>query len=140
MSLEANKNLVARMTKTLLMGDLSQLEEFFAPDVRFHNTLRPNPDEGIETARKSLSGFRTAFPDMAVTILEQYAEGDRVVTIFELSGTMTGEWLGKPASHRSFRIKCASVSRVADGKIVEHWNYDDNFGMLFQLGRITLTP
>ena len=84
-----------------------------------------------------------AFPDFHVTIEDQLAEGDKVVTRFTARGTHHGVWqsplgsiepTGKQFVHEGIRI-----FRVADGRLVETWGGADTLHQLQQLGVIPLT-
>jgi predicted ester cyclase len=56
------------------------------------------------------------------------AEDDRVVERATVRATMARDYAGMPASGRT------AVTRVVDGKIVEHWTVGDQPAMLVQLG------
>jgi predicted ester cyclase len=75
------------------------------------------------------------FPDFKQEIVELLAEGDRVVMRFRASGSHTGAPLmGMPPSGRKFEIGGISIFRVVNGKIVEHWAFEDQLGLLQQVG------
>ena len=79
--------------------------------------------------------YRNAFPDIKLTIEEQIAEGDKVVTRTSGTGTHRGELFGTtPTGNRVSRVTGICVTRVANGKVVEdNWVYDA-LGMMRQLG------
>jgi predicted ester cyclase len=52
------------------------------------------------------------------------------------SGTMTGDFMGMPASGKSATWEETHMARFADGKLAEHWAVIDQLGMLTQLGFI----
>lgn len=59
---------------------------------------------GLEGLKDVLRGMRAAFPDLHFFVEEQIAEGDKVLTRFEWTGTHRGEFLGVPATGRSVRV------------------------------------
>jgi steroid delta-isomerase-like uncharacterized protein len=63
-------------------------------------------------------------------------EGDLVVVRETLSGTQESEYMGMPASGKSFSTNGVFVFRVADGKIAEFWGLADGLSMMQQLGAI----
>jgi predicted ester cyclase len=52
------------------------------------------------------------------------------------SGTMTGDFMGMPASSKSASWEEMHWVRFAAGKMAEHWSVTDRLGMLEQLGFI----
>ena len=49
-------------------------------------------------------------------------------------GTMQGEFAGMPPSGKQAIWDAVHITRVRDGKLVEHWVVQDQLGMLQQLG------
>ena len=86
--------------------------------------------------RQQFDGFRRAFPDFRATILDQIAEGDKVVTRKVFHGTHEGELMGIPPTGREVEIQVIDIVRLADGRIVEHRNVVDRLGLLQQLGAL----
>jgi predicted ester cyclase len=94
----------------------------------------PGIAPGSEGVRQQFDGFRAAFPDFRATILDQIEEGDKVVTRKVFTGTHLGPMQGIPPTGRKVEILVIDIVRVADGRIVEHWNCVDRLGLLAQLG------
>jgi hypothetical protein len=63
--------------------------------------------------------LREVSPDLRVTIDDQIAEGDKIVTRWTASGTVQEEF--RPADISSERVRASGIdiARVASGKIVE---------------------
>jgi predicted ester cyclase len=74
---------------------------------------------------------------MKITIEDQIAEGDKVVTRVTLRGTHQGETVefGLPTG-RQIEGGCITISRIEGGKIVEDWDSYDNLTTLQQLGLV----
>jgi predicted ester cyclase len=79
------------------------------------------------------AGMREAFPDLQVTIEEQRAEGDRVLTRFRTRGTHQGELWGIPPTGKEVQITNMSMCRIEGGKMAEEWPAPDRLGMMQQL-------
>ena len=62
------------------------------------------------------------------------AEADKVVVRWTNSGTNIGEFLGIPATHRSFSIAGIDIYRLSGGKLAEHWHVVDMLAHMQQLG------
>jgi steroid delta-isomerase-like uncharacterized protein len=95
----------------------------------------PHTREGL----KQLMGqYLRAFPDVRITVEDQLAEGDRVVTRWTGHGTQTGELMDLPPSGKTAEVPGVQIDRLAGGKIVESWTLFDQLGMLRQLGAIPM--
>ena len=90
--------------------------------------------------RRVVGEFRTAFPDVHVTVDDQIAEGDIVVTRWTAAGTHRGP-LGEVAPTRK-RVKFSGISimRFDNVRLIEEWELADQLGLLRQVGAITDSP
>jgi steroid delta-isomerase-like uncharacterized protein len=77
-----------------------------------------------------------AFADQLHTVHDQIADGDRVIERWTMTATHAGEFMGIPATGRRVTLTGIDISRVEDGRIVEHWTECDMLGLLEQLGAI----
>ena len=77
-----------------------------------------------------------AFPDARVTVEDQVAEGDKVVSRWTATGTHTGDLMGIPPTERRIEISGITINRFSGGKIAEDWYQSDDLGMMQQLGVI----
>jgi predicted ester cyclase len=77
--------------------------------------------------------LRPALPDMKVEIHDQIAEGDKVVTRKDITGTHLGSFLGVPATGRRVTISVIDIVRLRDGQYLEHWRSNNLPGVLAQL-------
>ena len=69
--------------------------------------------------------------------IEDLVEGDdRVATRLTFSGVHKGDFLGHPATNRTFSSSFMSIERFDQGRLVERWEVGDVLGMLQQLGVI----
>src|SRR5215210_817226 len=90
----------------------------------------------LKASKNSLACFRNAFPDVQLSVEEQIAEGDMVVTRWIASGTHQGELMGIAPTGNRVTVAGTSVERVVDGKIEETWDNYDALGMMQQIGAI----
>jgi len=82
MSAEENKALARRSWEALDNPDL--IDEVYASDVVWHE---PDRDiHGTEEAKLFISLYKSAFPDMNITVEDVLAEGDKVVTRVSIRG------------------------------------------------------
>ena len=85
--------------------------------------------------RQQFDGFRAAFSGFRAEILDQVAEGDKVVTRKVFRGTHAGAFNGIEPTGAEVEIHVIDIVRVDGDRIVEHWNCVDRLGLLAQLGR-----
>jgi steroid delta-isomerase-like uncharacterized protein len=113
---EDNKALARRSWEVVENVDI--LDEVYASDLVWHE---PDQDvHGLEEARQFVTMYKTAFPDLNVTVEDVISEGDNVVTRYTIRGTHQGEIeeFGPPTG-RQMELQGITVHRIADGKIVE---------------------
>lgn len=81
--------------------------------------------------------FEVAFPCFELRADAVVAAGDRVAVRFHTWQRHTQEFLGIPATGRELTISGAAIFRVANGKIVEHWQQMATWTLLraIQTGR-----
>jgi steroid delta-isomerase-like uncharacterized protein len=114
-------------------GNIDATGDYIAADLVDHSNLPGLPD-GLEGAKAIFSMIRAGFPDHDAVIHDQVAEGDKVVTRKSFTGTHDGEFLGVPPTGRRVTIEVIDIVRVANGRIVEHWNTVNLLGALQQMG------
>ena len=134
---EQNKAIAARIAlEAFNQGKLEVIDELIADDNVDHAELPPGMPPGKEGLKLLVTSLRSAFPDLKVTLQMEIAEGDLVVEYGTQTGTMTGEFAGMPPSGKTATWDAIHITRIKDGKIVEHWAVQDQLGMLQQLGFI----
>jgi len=137
MSTEQNKALFRRLMEEVFdRGNISLIDELFAPDFVEHEELPPGIPAGSEGVKQLSTMFRSAFPDFKATIDDMIAEGDKVVVRGTWSGTHEGEFMGIPPTGKRVSFGVIDIVRIEGGKFVEHWGQMDNMGLMQQLGLI----
>ena len=141
MSTEQNKTTARRwFTDIITQGRMGVADEIFAARHVIHDPHAPpggwpNGPEGLKMVAEPMRG---AFPDLNVTIEDQIAEGDKVVTRWTARGTHRGPLRGMPATGKTVLVTGANVARFADGQIVESWFHFDMLSLLRQVGAIPM--
>jgi len=80
--------------------------------------------------------FYKSFSDVERDLIETIATPTRLITIMNLSGTHTGEFLGHAPTGRRFTVRNVQVLGFRDGKATDRWGSTDELGILQQLGLI----
>ena len=118
---EENKALVRKFyEEAWVKGNADAVDEFIAADYVEHGL--PTGAEGL---KRSITTFRTAFPDWKTTLDDIFAEGEMVTCLWSTSGTHLGDWFGVPPTGNHFTATGISVLRIAGGKVVENWTSID---------------
>ena len=92
---------------------------------------------GPSALRAHLERYVAAFPDGAVTIDSQVAEGAYVTTRWTLHGTHTGDLDGFQPTGKQVTVSGITLSRIDGDLVVEEWASWDRLGLLVQLGAIS---
>jgi predicted ester cyclase len=122
--------------EVLNAGKFELLDELFAPDFVDY-TPQPGVPPTREGLKQTLVELKTAFPDLRYTVDEAIACGDQVVHRLSATGTMTGDFLGIPATGKRAAWTEIHIERVVNGRLTEHWGLVDQLGMLVQLGIVS---
>ena len=88
-------------------GNLAAIDDIFDPGY----VLGGQPS-GVQRVKDAITRFRAAFPDLSVTVEDQIAEGDKVMTRLRFQGTHAGK------QHNWTLIQ---THRYAGGRPVEGW-------------------
>ena len=133
---ETIKTISRRLTEEAFnQGKYDVIEELVASTAVNHDPATGDT-KGPEGTRQLIEGYRSAFPDLKITIVEQIAEGDLVATRWTATGTHKGELLGIAATGKESTVTGISIEKIKDGKIVESWVNWDTLGLMRQLGVI----
>jgi steroid delta-isomerase-like uncharacterized protein len=132
--MQTNSILVRRFIEEVLnQGSIDSAGEFFWEDMVEQVPL-PGQGPGLEGLKDVLRGMRAAFPDMHWSVEEQIAEGDKVMTRFEWTGTHRGAFLGVPATGRAVRVWGIVIDRIEGGRIKDTRIIMDTLGLMAQIG------
>ena len=132
---ETNKTIVKRFIEEYqAQNDLNVLHEIVSPDMVNRTPMFPNAPGGPVEVKTIFDMFRAAFDDFGVEIIDQLAEGDKVVTYKAFSGVHNGDFMGIAPTGSPVRFTVIDIVRLRGGQIVEHWGLVDQLGLLQQLG------
>ena len=135
MSAEQNQALVRRIFEEgINQNKQGVFDELIALSYVNHDIPAPTP--GLEGFKLVIGMFLAAFPDMRVTIEEELAEGNKVITRGYFTGTHQGDFQGIPPTGKQIKVKYIDIWLVENGKLVENWVRLDELGLMQQLGVI----
>src|SRR5215211_7899335 len=135
---QENKALTRRSWEIVAKASLETLDdalqEVYADDIVMHE-----PDEdvhSIEGLKQFVSMIRSAIPDLHITLEDDIAEGDKVVSRWSAQGTHQGELMGIAPTGNQVTITGVTIHRIKEGKIVEEWENWDALGLMQQIGAV----
>jgi predicted ester cyclase len=131
-----NKSIVVAFTQAFNNRNITALDKLVAENEVEHNSLA---HQGLGGVKQYFRDLITAFPDLHITIDHIIAEGDNVAVFSHTTGTLAQQVMstaGIPISGRNISFKTADIYRIADNKIVEHWDIIESVKMLSNLGLI----
>lgn len=123
---DANKATVTRFNKAFIEGgDMQVFDDIIAPDFINHTAPPGSPTDGSGVVYFFNHMLRPAFPDLAVEIYDQVAEGDKVTTRKAFHGTHQGEFMGIAATGKKVIFPVIDILTLKDGQFIEHWGHVD---------------
>ena len=135
-----NSATLQRMYDLLNAGDLEAFGALLSEDFVEHEEtpgLAPTKDGVLKFFRM----YRAAFPDLRMEPEDVLGSGDKVVARVRATGTHEGEFMGMPATGKSFDVQLIDIMRFAENGLVrEHWGVVDMLAMLQQLGVVAEGP
>jgi steroid delta-isomerase-like uncharacterized protein len=139
MAAQNKARVAAFLDRVLSAGDIAATGDYFHVDM-VEEVPFPGQGPGLAGLKDTLSGLRTAFPDMRWQVLEQLAEDSRVLTRFEWQGTHRGPFLGMPPTQRSVRVWGMVIDQFEGDKIRSTRILMDTLGLMQQLGLVPGGP
>ena len=128
MSASNNKAIIRRWNEEVWKGNQNIFDEALAPNCIFHAI------GGRWELKGTIDRIRVTFPDIALTIEDQFAVGNKVVTRWILSGTHQGMLWDSAPSGKKVAYRGITIDRLVDGRIVEEWCEADLLGLMQQIG------
>lgn len=121
MSVEGAKGVVLRFNRDVIeRDDRDTFEALIAPTFINRSAPPGAPSDGENMWNTFDRILRPAIAGPTVTIHDQIAEGDKVITRKTMSGTHHGSLLGAEPTGKPIRIDVIDIVRVEDDLYAEH--------------------
>jgi steroid delta-isomerase-like uncharacterized protein len=135
----ADNSKIARgvMEELFSKGKLEFIDQNFDPSFKGHETLLGS--YARDDIKKHVQLYRSAFPDLNVTIDDIVTAGDKVLLRWTCKGSHKGTFIGKSPTGKSITADGLTVMIFRGGKIVEEWTHWGALKVLQELG-ITSLP
>jgi predicted ester cyclase len=134
--IEKNKQIVQNFVQVVWNGqNLDALKDFWTADCINH-AMPGVENQGYEALRVYHESFFidfSAFSQIETEILQQIAEGDRIVTYITSRGKHSGTFYGVMPTGKYISTSAIRIDRIQEGKIAEHWSVSDAASLMQQL-------
>lgn len=134
-----NKDIVRRLYEEVWnKRNVELMSELVFPSHSLHGPNISGSAIGPEAYAWQVQLFVAGFPDMRFTIEDLVAENDKVVSCWTINGTHRGEYMGIPATNKKVFVDGITIHHIANGKIMDSYTSWDMWGMMEQLGVVSL--
>jgi steroid delta-isomerase-like uncharacterized protein len=135
-----NKKVVRRMYEEVWnKRNLEVTKELIAPSHAVQLFDAADSGVGPEAYARNVVQFVRAFPDLKFTVIDMVEENEKVVALWNISGTHKGEFRGIAATGKRVSVDGITISQLADGKIMDSYVSLDMWSMMRQLDAIPAT-
>jgi serine phosphatase RsbU (regulator of sigma subunit) len=128
---EVNKAIFRRYVEEVTnRGNLELADEIFGRYLA-HQPGGLVLERGPEDVKRFNGEFRSAFHNFRLSIDEQIAEGDKVVSRITVRGTHQREFRGMAPTGKEIELKGITIFRFSpEGKVVETWDSYDQLSLM----------
>lgn len=119
-----SKNLVYRYYREVWNhGNMAVINQIFtANHVIHHSSDYANISPvGYQNIRQLVTAFRSALPDLNLTVDDLVGQWNKVAVRFTIQGTHTGGLLGSAPTGRQMTLRAMMIHHIANEKITDTW-------------------
>ncbi|HEX2767931.1 MAG TPA: ester cyclase [Geobacteraceae bacterium] len=133
-SADNNKKIIGAFAESVFVKkDLSAVDRYMRSDYIQHNPL---VKQGASGFKEFFSAWFASVPDWRYSLQKIVADESEVWVYGTYAGTLEKEWLGVSASGQKYAFDAVDIFRLEEGKLAEHWDVMDIYGLFKQLGAI----
>ena len=124
MSSTQNKTISQKFIEEVFNARKSEeANNFVTPDVIYHGM--GEEVRGLEEFKRWVAEDLSAFPDMKITIVDNFAEGNKVAVRWTLKATHEEDFADFPATHKKFETQGVEIFHFEGNKVKEAWTLSD---------------
>ena len=120
-----SENMFRNYTATWNTHDIEKMASFFADDCVYENLARGETYRGKEQLKAWAKGAFQAIPDFKLDLTSLFGSEDWLACEWVMTGKLTGDLPGLPATGKAFSVRGSSIVQLKDGKIVRNADYWD---------------
>jgi predicted ester cyclase len=129
---EQAEELKRRVEQGFNQRDFKAIEGLLSDHLVDHNLLLGGVD-----IRQRMATVLQAFEDAELSIDEYIFQGNAVAWKWTIRGTHTQRIMGVEPTGKKVAISGLSAAIIQNGKVVQHWEFSDDRGLLAQLEAAT---
>lgn len=124
MSYTQNKTIARRFVEDIFNSKKTELSEnYVTPDIIYHGVAEEV--KGLEEFKLWVNEDLDAFPDMKITILDDFGEQNKLAMRWSLKATHEKDFADFPATHKKFEAQGIDIFYFEGDKIKEAWTTAD---------------
>jgi steroid delta-isomerase-like uncharacterized protein len=124
MSSTQNKTISQRFIEEVFNArKTEEANNFVTPDVIYHGM--GEEVRGLEEFKRWVAEDLSAFPDMKITIVDNFGEGNKVAISWTLKATHEKDFADFPATHKKFETRGVEIFHFEGNKVKEAWTITD---------------
>lgn len=141
MAAKENADLAAKVYELFNSAELEEAAALATEDMEIQFLAFGQTFSGRDGFLAFMKGFMDGFPDLKITLVNQVADDDQVVSECSWTGTHDGPLQAPtgeipPTGRRVSDARFCEVWRIRDGKVASLVNYQDAATWLRQLGLV----
>jgi len=98
-------------------------KNFVTPDIVYHGMAEEV--RSLEDFKRWVAEDLSAFPDMKITIEDEFGEGNKIAIRWSLKATHDKDFADFPATHKKFESHGVEILHFEGDKIKEAWTLTD---------------
>jgi steroid delta-isomerase-like uncharacterized protein len=124
MSDAQNKTIARRFVEDIFNARKTELtKNYVTPDIIYHGVTEEV--KGLEEFKRWVTEDLTAFPDMKITIQDEFGEQNKIAMRWTLKATHEKDFADFPATHKKFEAEGIEIFHFEGDKIKEAWTAAD---------------
>jgi steroid delta-isomerase-like uncharacterized protein len=124
MSSTQNKTIARRFVEDIINArKIEMTNNFVTPDIIYHGMAEEV--RGLEEFKRWVAEDLSAFPDMKITILDDFGEENKVAIRWNLKATHEKDFADFPATHKKIEAQGVEILHFEGDKIKEAWTVAD---------------
>lgn len=120
MKIKENRDKMTLFEQIINTADEARAEELIDCQASFLTPASPTPLYGAKGYLSLVYWLRQSFPDVQWHALDIVAQEDKVAVLWECSGTHQGDFMGMPATGKTFKTTFMNIYYLnGEGKIIK---------------------
>ena len=124
MSDTQNKTIARRFVEEIFNARKTEMaKNFVTPDIIYHGMAEEV--KGLEEFKRWVAEDLSAFPDMKITVVDEFGEENKLAVKWTLKATHEKDFADFPATHKKFEAQGVEILHFEGDKIKEAWTFSD---------------